>query len=1017
MSTSAISVFKITIILLMLNLKPHQLRSQLDTDIFPNQGKPTYSFEHPLTQKADSLLKAKQYKQAIPLFERAKSEFANHDNKEGQAYTLLQLSECYYRIDRYNPETLSIALEGVVDMKKLLSLEHFLTSKMHYLIMKIYHFSLRPIKAAAHVDTAYHIYKSGQHYDSLFNKDLIRFKFYANLYNTVGYGADTALKYLDIRKSLLLNSGNRGSSNWFTLLEDYSVLYNKLGDYEKATAISSNIIQEYHEFLQPHFEKHYSEALFQMSKGYYYQKKYELSKNIMTEVLKREIKKKQPDTTQVADYLGIISLCYDQLKSYDSALVYSKMGLDVLHRLIKQNPTKLNYVRSYWENIGNQGGIYGNMKVFDKAERLLTRSLNTLKAKFPNDIASIAHKYRTLGFHYKNVGAHEKAVLYLDSAVQNTLNLEQEKTIVSERMFMAFGEKTVQMLEVFKSSRNHSLLAKLLIESELLFQKSLVQRSNFQGTENQITLGKESKRYFEAAIEASLELNEISSDIEHLSEALTNFNRGKSLLFLDQLGDFSLISNEHIPAEIRKQYAEAKINIDLLDDRINQLIKKSVLNDSIRFLNLERMEWNKKLSEVKAIIDQDYGDQIRKDLENKVTLASIRADHELSENKAFIEFFVGDSSIFVLGATDTKASFHKIRRDSAFDQTVNRFLEEVNNKPQTAQLNQHLIEFEKHAIMLYQKLMAPVLADLGDQVNTLIIVPDEELYKIPFELLVKGKSNSMSSFKDMDFLLKSYQITHALNARASNIKRPEPARGTLGFGYAGEGVVDERAALGGLPGALKEIDYLKKNFRGDYYIGESGTKQQFLEKAGEYEVLHLALHGKADSTSRFNSSLIFNGDQDYLLTATDLYKVRLKSKLVVLSACETGLGKINKGEGVFSIARGFAAAGIPSLVTTLWKVNDQAGAQITQAFYENLKTGVGKDVALRMAKLDYLASADNLSSSPYYWGNYILLGDSSPINIKQKKNQTLTYIAILLLTAMAISVAKRKTIVYKVMRT
>ncbi|MNY13558.1 CHAT domain protein [compost metagenome] len=103
------------------------------------------------------------------------------------------------------------------------------------------------------------------------------------------------------------------------------------------------------------------------------------------------------------------------------------------------------------------------------------------------------------------------------------------------------------------------------------------------------------------------------------------------------------------------------------------------------------------------------------------------------------------------------------------------------------------------------------------------------------------------------------------------------------------------------------------------------------------------------------------------------------TELVVLSACNTGTGKQASGEGIFSMARGFMAAGVPASITNLWQVDDQVTYKLTEAFYAHLQEGLPKDVALNTAKLDLMDTEDRLYALPYYWAATILIGDAGSL--------------------------------------
>ncbi|MCP4443302.1 MAG: CHAT domain-containing protein, partial [Aureispira sp.] len=167
-------------------------------------------------------------------------------------------------------------------------------------------------------------------------------------------------------------------------------------------------------------------------------------------------------------------------------------------------------------------------------------------------------------------------------------------------------------------------------------------------------------------------------------------------------------------------------------------------------------------------------------------------------------------------------------------------------------------------------------------------------------------------------------------------------------------------------------------------------------QAKDYGVIHLAMHGILNKKHPILSNLAFTKDDDLeqnnFLHAYEISQLELHADLVVLSACETGYGKFKQGEGVLSLARSFMYAGVPSLVVSLWQVNDASTAQIMNYFYENLAKKKDKATALQQAKLEYLKTAKGLAAHPAFWAPFIQIGNSEPILIKTKHNYTLWYI-------------------------
>jgi CHAT domain-containing protein len=206
-----------------------------------------------------------------------------------------------------------------------------------------------------------------------------------------------------------------------------------------------------------------------------------------------------------------------------------------------------------------------------------------------------------------------------------------------------------------------------------------------------------------------------------------------------------------------------------------------------------------------------------------------------------------------------------------------------------------------------------------------------------------------------------------------------------------------RNVLSPLPAARQDVATLSKNFSGYFAFDSLASEQEFKAKAGKFSIIHLAMHGLLDKKNPLLSSLAFTEDGDRVennfLQAYEISKMKLNADLVVLSACETGFGKFEKGNGTASLARSFMYAGVPSLVVSLWQVNDASTSAIMQLFYKNLAKDMNKAAALRQAKLDYMASVNNPTAAhPAFWAAFVLIGDERPIAIATKGSRTMWYI-------------------------
>jgi CHAT domain-containing protein len=197
-----------------------------------------------------------------------------------------------------------------------------------------------------------------------------------------------------------------------------------------------------------------------------------------------------------------------------------------------------------------------------------------------------------------------------------------------------------------------------------------------------------------------------------------------------------------------------------------------------------------------------------------------------------------------------------------------------------------------------------------------------------------------------------------------------------------------RGSLIPLNWAEKEVVGISEMMDGDAYCYQQATETIFKDKAPKAGILHIATHAIVNDVNPMFSKLVFAKDssstEDGFLNTYELYNMKLNAEMVVLSACNTGYGKLIRGEGIMSLARGFMYAGCPSIVMSLWSIDDQSTSLLMRKFYEYLIQGQNKDEALRRAKLEFLKTADEVKSNPFFWSGMILIGNTDPLQFKQK---------------------------------
>jgi len=313
--------------------------------------------------------------------------------------------------------------------------------------------------------------------------------------------------------------------------------------------------------------------------------------------------------------------------------------------------------------------------------------------------------------------------------------------------------------------------------------------------------------------------------------------------------------------------------------------------------------------------------------------------------------------------------------------------------------------YSKYAYGLYQNLIGNLA--LPKSIQQLLVIPDGSLHYIPFEALLQSPvTDQKQKTPTFDYLLKRYSIHYVYSASlfqqlklrkkgATNNRMlaiaPSYEKAEKKLLASRSGVERTiRKNLNKLPGVQEEVQQLDGLFQGAFLYGLDANEASFKEKATGFGILHFAMHGLLDSKNSTNSSLVFteNGDgiEDNFLHAYEINNLKLNAQLVVLSACETGHGKFESGEGVMSLARSFMYAGANSVMATLWQVNDASMVILMESFYQNLSEGMTKSEALGQAKLSYLERASEISGHPAFWAAPVLIGDNAALIIQKKTN-------------------------------
>ncbi|WP_232541000.1 CHAT domain-containing protein [Spirosoma endbachense] len=405
-----------------------------------------------------------------------------------------------------------------------------------------------------------------------------------------------------------------------------------------------------------------------------------------------------------------------------------------------------------------------------------------------------------------------------------------------------------------------------------------------------------------------------------------------------------------------------------LKKRISELKKRSVSDTAASTeLTACQLQWHQLMETFR----QDYPAYYRLNYQY-VVMSSRDLQQQLGHQAAYVAYVRRGASLFILVVTDGAIDVIRQPIDAArFDEQLIKLSQELYHDPVLGRYNG-----TAYAAGLYAACIEPIRKQLAGKTR-LVISRDWSFNFLPFEVLETGRQSR-------DYLTRHVAIAYAFSAQSffdvhqrSASTNPVLVMAPFARAEALESTVNRQGTAQTLASSEAEA----RSIGGDVLIGLEANLPNFLQTSFDRPVIYFATHAKTDDADPANSYIAFYpGETDKLYT-DDIYNLSLTSTgLAVLGACETGSGQIRKGEGILSLARAFAYAGCPSVVTTLWKANDETTSFLTIRLHHYLEEGMSTDRALQQARLDFFESPIFPKyDHPYYWANYTLLGNYNPV--------------------------------------
>lgn len=784
--------------------------------------------------------------------------------------------------------------------------------------------------------------------------------------------------------------------------------YRRMGDFERARLLGQKAIDTYQQQQVEGGIPGLADALNNI--GYAYAAEGECE-NAMT-YYEQSIQIRQalfgewhPD---IAESYENIASCLTEMGELDQALTISHKSLRICLRTLPPGHRSISYA---YNSIGS---IHHMRKQYDKSHEMAIKAKEVLVQNFGTYHPELITTYNNLATRHGIAGEFEIAKEYIQQGLMSAAtdfrnpdfatNPKLESIVYHPHIFNLLFSKAMVAQRNYQTSKDPADL-EIALETFRLASRLIDRlRSGYELRSAREAITARAMKIYEGGISLAHQLYAQKQDSTYLDFAFECFEKSKSLSVMEAVRESKARRFGKVPEAIIREVEAIQSTIGrnekslfwLQADTVSYGIKMAQLRDSV-------LKGKTQLADKLAEIESRYPEYYRLKYDTQVIGLPAIESTLMQQDRALITYFWGSRNVYAFAITSDTTALVRLSvrgltdKISALRGSIYQYFMEPDAGDSLYQAS--ATEFVQHAYELYHQLLHPLVDRLGAEQSAWVIIPDGELGYVPFECLLTDSVLSPTAFSTHPYLLREHQISYAYSATLMHQMEEQSghthAQGTRMLSIAPEfeqhtaqfASVEtfRRENLGPLHYNLQEVLNISSFMGGKSLQAEEASLENFLKLGPDFGILHLATHGKADDRKGDFSYLAFSGassnSQTGRLYVRDLYDMKLPAEMAVLSACETGIGKLSKGEGIESLARGFFYAGTRSLITTLWSVNDAKTADIMERFYRNLKEETPKDAALQAAKMDYVKDEDDFHSHPYFWAGYIAIGDMRPFSI------------------------------------
>ncbi len=840
---------------------------------------------------------------------------------------------------------------------------------------------------------------------------------------------DLALEYKQKALQTLENKDRQSLAYHAKVLDNMGITYSSKGDIDQAIHYQEKALAIRQEKL-PLTHPERAENLLHLGDSYLAKKDYEKAKKYYEEALgiaQKSLKENHPTTASIYSSLGSL---YREIGQDSLAKEQLLKALAIYNKVLKNN--EHFYIGKIYSQLGT---LVAKVHNWELALHYTEKSIKIYEKVLGKKHPAIAEDYYNLGRISEQMNQEMEALSYLQKAMialipdfedTNFLTLPPIDKTLSEPLLLKILDGKARLLKkcALPNETKVNCLNHALAHYELATDLIEKMRNSYKSEGSKILLAEYTVPIYEEGIKLCLQLSNMLNDKRFYQEAFVFSEKSKAGVLRSAIADVQARKVAGIPDSLLSKEYELREELHRLDKALTkeELNKENADRNKVMVLKAKIFEYKVKYDLLIAHLEKTYPKYY--DLKYRVSDVDFHElEKALKKNKqkdklTLVEYFVGNESIYIFTLSEKGYHVTQLTKEPTFEKDLRAFRGSLYYKLEKPAYD--------YGIKLYRKLIEPIENLIVGK--NLLIIPDAVLGIVSLEALIDAKKLekkhiAKDNFTEMPYLLKKYNFAYAYSSLLllnKSEQEKEPQHDYLAFapvfknrarGISPTPISTKKSTkqvsesdlevlpmdlsensrgdyqeefLQPLPATEQEVDEIAQLFdknKREIFKGEKATEAALKKlELKDYRYIHFATHGFVNTQNPALSGIILykqnDGREDGILHSSEVYNLKLNADLVVLSACETGLGKVIKGEGIVGLARSFLYAGAKNIMVSLWKVTDTATKELVVDFYTQLVKNkkMSKSEALRRAKLRLLK--DKKYAMPYYWNGFVLVGNN-----------------------------------------